>query len=194
MVMKNKNNVFNSIVENPEGVKFESQEPKEKVYFILRKHPITNLGWISTTLILIIMPIAAMALSAKYGIDTFKYIPAKYQAIVLMLWYLVTLFLAFESFLLWYFNTYIITDKRVIDVDFTGLWSKRISEAPLDNVEDATYETTKFLHVLFDYGNIFMQTAAERTEFEFNSIPRPGLVHDKLTDLVDEYKRRHDRD
>jgi len=74
-------------------------------------------------------------------------------------------------------------------VDFTGFWGKRISEASLDNVEDATYETNNLLHILFDFGNISMQTAAEKPEFEFKSIPRPALVHDKLTDLVEARKK-----
>lgn len=180
---------FNSFIEKPKDLHFESQEPQEQVYFILRRHPITNLGWILMSIILISLPLVFMLYSGQFIEDTFQYIPARYQLIGFILWYLLTLLFTFESFLTWYFNVYIITNKRLIDVDFNGFWGKRISEATFDNVEDVTYETSKFLHVLFDYGDIFMQTAAEKTEFEFHSISKPGKVHDILTDLVEDYKK-----
>lgn len=181
--------LFKSIEENPLDVKFESQGKDEQLCFLLRRHPITNLGWILNSIFLLFLPVLLMALSNYLELNTFKYIRADTQVLFIVLWYLLTLFFTFESFLIWYFNIYIITNKRVIDIDFKGLWSKRISEAPsLESVEDVTYETNKFLHILFDYGDIFMQTAAEKTEFEFKSIPKPALVHDKLTDLVQHYK------
>ncbi len=180
--------IFNAILQHPKGVRFESQEKEEQLYFLLRRHPITNLGWMILSLAFVFTPLLIMSALSKYNINTFKYVDAEYQVILLILWYSLTMLYTFESFLIWYFNVYIITNKRVIDVDFKGFWGKRVSEAQLTSVEDVTYETKKFLHILFDYGDIFMQTAAERTEFEFSAIPQPGLVHDKLTDLVERQK------
>lgn len=186
-------NIFKSLEEHPKNIHFESQEPGEQVHFLLRRHPITNLKWIIASIAAIIAPPAVMTFLIN-GVDNpFALIPAKLQLMSIIIWYLLVLLLTFESFLIWYFNVYIITNKRVIDVDFIGFWGKRISEASLDNVEDATYQTTKLLHILFDYGNIFMQTAAEQREFEFHSIPKPGLVHDKLTDLVEQFKNNNNR-
>lgn len=180
---------FNAILQKPRGIRFESQEKEEQLYFLLRRHPITNLGWIIFSIFLIVAPLALMSFILDNKIDTFEYVQSEYQIILLILWYSLTMLYTFESFLIWYFNVYIITNKRVIDVDFKGFWGKRVSEAPLSNVEDVTYETKNFLHILFDYGDIFMQTAAEKIEFEFTSIPKPSLVHDKLTDLVEEHKK-----
>ena len=183
--------VFNALLQKPKNVTFESQEKGEKVYFILRRHPITNIGWLFFSLVLIVIPLAYLAFAHNLE-DTFIIrLNPNYEFILIIMWYSLTMLYTFESFLMWYFSTYIITDKRVIDVDFTGLWGKRVSEAPLDNVEDATYQTRSFLNILFDYGDIFMQTAAEKTEFEFDSVPKPGMVHDTLTDLVEARKRRY---
>lgn len=179
---------FGALVENPKNTTFDSQENGEDLHFLLRRHPITNLGWIIFSIILLLAPMAAMLYAESYFENPFALIPAEYQLVLLIIWYLLTMLYTFESFLTWYFNVYIITDKRVIDIDFKGLWKKRVSEALLNSVEDVTYETHHFWQILFDYGDIFMQTAAERTEFEFQSIPKPGLVHDKLTDLVQKYK------
>ncbi len=185
--------MFESIIEKPKDLTFESQESGETLYFVLRKHPITNIAWIITAIFLVLLPPIIMVILMSNGINTFEFINPGIQMVVLLLWYLVTMFITFESFLTWYFNVYIITDKRLIDVDFKGLWTKRISETSLGQIEDATYETHKFLHVLFDYGHIFVQTAAQKTEFEFHDIPKPGLVHDKFTDLVEEFKKTNGR-
>lgn len=180
--------IFNALLRLPTNVKFESQESTEKVHFILRKHPITNLGWILGSLLMIIIPVIAINYLEYNRIDSFDYVPAKYQLAMILLWYLLTMLYTLESFLVWYFNVYIITDKRIVDIDFRGFWKKRISEASLGNVEDATYQTGHFWHILFDYGDIAMQTAGEKTEFEFSAVPKPGLVHDVLTNLVAEFK------
>jgi len=182
--------IFNAYLYKPKHVKFESQELDEEMYFMLRRHPITNVGWIITAFFMLFAPVIMINIFAITKFDSFQYFPARYQLVVFILWYLFTLFYTFESFLIWYFNVYIITDKRLIDIDFGGFWRKRVSEANYDSVEDVSYQTNNFWHILFDYGDIFMQTAAEKSEFEFNAIPKPGIVHDKLTDLIEEYKEK----
>jgi|LakMenEpi03Aug12_release.lakeMendotaPanAssembly.Ray.scaffolds.fasta_scaffold00063_11 hypothetical protein len=183
--------MLNSYLEKPKGISFESQQEGETLHFLLRKHPITTLGEFFKSIFMIILPAIVIYILDMLNINTFKYIDPSIQAILLTLWYLLTMFYIFESFLTWYFNVYIITDKRLIDVDFKGLWTKRVSETALSQIEDATYETNRFFHILFDYGNISVQTAAEKSEFEFESIPKPGLVHDKFTDLVENYKKKY---
>ncbi|EKD99583.1 MAG: hypothetical protein ACD_22C00230G0007, partial [uncultured bacterium] len=41
---------------------------------------------------------------------------------------------------------------------------------------------------LFNYGDVTIQTAAERREFDFASVPNPSRVADILSDLVKEIK------
>lgn len=183
--------MLNSYLERPKNISFESQQEGETLHFLLRKHPITNLGWFLSSIFMMLLPLFVIYAFTRFQINTFVYVKAPTQALLLIIWYLLTMFFTFESFLSWYFNVYIITNKRLIDVDFRGLWSKRISETALSQIEDATYETSKFWHIFFDYGNIFVQTAAEKSEFEFHSIPKPGIVHDKFTDLVEIYKKDH---
>lgn len=183
--------MLNSFIEKPKNLSFESQESGEILYFLLRRHPITNIGWIISAILMLFLPVFFIIVVEALGLNTFIIVDAGTQAIFLVLWYLLTMFFTFESFLNWYFNVYIITNKRLIDVDFKGLWYKRISETALSQIEDATYATSKFLHVLFDYGDIFVQTSAEKNEFEFHSVPKPGIVHDKFTDLVEEYKKNN---
>lgn len=184
--------MLKALIEKPKDITFESQEKGEEVYYLLRRHPVTNLVWVLLSITLLLIPLIILLVFKDYFGILFEYIPSRIGITVILLWYSFVFFLSFRAFLLWYFNVYIITDKRVIDIDFSGLWNKRVSETQLDNIEDATYETSNFLHILFDYGDISVQTAAEKREFEFHSIPNPAIIHDKLTNLIEDYKHgRH---
>ncbi len=186
--------VMSAFVYKPKNLKFESQENGEDIHFILRRHPITNLPWIASYLLLLFVPVIITLVLDKLNINTFAILPAQYQLIIINLWYMLILFLSFESFLKWYFSVSIITNKRMIDVDFKGYWTKRVSEASYGSVEDVTYTTGKFWNILFDYGDLLMQTAATNVEFEFLSVPRPGFIHDKLTNYVEDYKKGLEND
>ena len=143
-------------LENPKNIEFESQENGEVLYYLLRRHPITNLGWILFAFLLVIVPLAGIRAMEYYVEEPFKIVPARYQLVMLIIWYLLAMFYTFTGILTWYFNVYIITNRRIIDIDFRGLWRKRVSEALLGNVEDVTYQTHHFWQILFNYGDIFI--------------------------------------
>jgi hypothetical protein len=96
---------------------------------------------------------------------------------------------AIESFIKWFYNVYIITDERIIDIDFHSLLFKDISSAKIDNIEDSTASTGGFWGSLFDYGTITIQTAAEKREFEFGSVPHPNKVAKLINELLLEEER-----
>jgi len=118
------------------------------------------------------------------GLGALFELPHPYPTALLLLWYLMTFAFGLERFLNWYFNVYIVTDRRIVDIDFNGLLYKNISECSHDRVQDVTYKTGGLLQTLFDFGDVYIQTAAEQREFEFRSIPQPGHVHDIVTDLA----------
>ena len=101
-----------------------------------------------------------------------------------MFWNIFSFGYGFERFLNWYFNVYIITNKRVVDMDFSHLLHRNISEAPLRNIEDVTYTVSGSLQTLFNFGSIKIQTAAEQRELEFEYISNPAKVQDILSDMV----------
>jgi len=76
-------------------------------------------------------------------------------------------------------------------MDFHGLLSKNISEAPLKNVEDVTSNVTGALRVIFNYGHVYIQTSAEKREFDFEDVANPSKVRDLVSDLAMEVRRGH---
>ncbi len=154
----------------PDGAKFETQEEKEEIALFLRAHVIVNLRWIFIAILMLVAPVLARF------IPVFSFLPTRFLTIGLLFWYLVTIAFVFEQFLDWYFDVYIVTNERVVDVDFLNLLYKKVSEAELPKIEDVTYTIGGVARSLFNYGDVYIQTAAEVPEFVFEAVPQPSKV------------------
>lgn len=186
-VMRHENPTTNplaSFVVRPPGAKFVNQHSQEKILLVLRQHAVVNLKWIFITIILMLIPFVILPI-----FPVLQYLPNSYHFFILVGWYLLVTAYVVESFLYWYFNIYIITDERIIDVDFISMIYRSVSEAKLDKIEDVTAATTGVLAAVFNYGTVTIQTAAEKREFEFFHVPQPAKVTKFLNELIIEEER-----
>ena len=153
----------------------------EKILLLLRAHPITNLKWIVPAILLFFVPFFAPQILNLLNVDLSS-IPQAFALIFLIINYLLTLIIVFEGFLYWYFNVYIVTDKNIVDVDFHSILFKNIDVAPLRNIEDTSSSMGGILSSIFNYGNVFIQTAGAGKNIDFHSVPRPHHVADFILD------------
>ncbi len=167
----------------PDKVDFETRERKEKIVLLLRRHPITNVAWI---LIAILMIFAPLTLSF---FPILSFLPSNFQFIAVLVWYLITTAFVLENFLTWFFNVNIITDERIVDIDFHNLIYKEVSDCKIDNIQDVTYKMGGVVRTIFNYGDIYIQTAAEVPAFEFLAVPKPSKVARVLQDLIIEEEK-----
>lgn len=172
-------NKTNSPVISPTGVRFETQEDKENVVLLLRRHVVTNIPWIA---IAILMLLAPLVLSFFPLLD---FLPARYQFMGLILWYLLTTAVVFEKFLSWYFNVYIVTNERLIDYDFFNLLYKNTTEAELTKIQDINVQMGGLAQTVFNYGTVLIETAGEIPNLEFELVPNPAAVTKKIRELED---------
>lgn len=175
---------LSALMSMPDDSHFETQHADEQVLLVLRQHPISNVGWIIIALGLVLLP--------GLIIPFFPFVnslPPQYLAFAGVGWWMFIAAYVIEQFLNWYFNIYIITDERVIDVDFYSLLYKRVSEAKTDNIQDVSATTAGFFGALFNYGDITIQTAGERREFEFGKVPEPAMVTKFINELILEEQR-----
>jgi len=152
----------------PDGINFETRRKEEKIVLLMRKHIVT-------------MILAPLVLS-KFPI--LEFLPGRFQFVAVLGWYLITTALILEGFLDWFFNVYIVTNQRVVDIDFYNLIYKEVSDAKINKVQDVTYKMGGVIRTIFDYGDVFIQTAAEVPNFEFLAVPRPNVVAKILEDLI----------
>lgn len=173
--------MFPSYAEHPVDMRFEGQDEDEEILLLLRAHPITNLSWIIGAVLIFLLPffIPKILQLLNYNLS---FIPESFIILSLIINYLLVLVIVFEGFLYWYFNVYIVTDKNIVDVDFHSLLFKTIDVAPLRNTEDASSSMGGILNSVFNYGNVFIQTAGTSRNIDFHDVSKPHRVADFILD------------
>lgn len=167
----------------PEGISFENQEPDETIILFLRKHFITNVPWLFTSLILLLIPVTLIPF---IFINNFiPLLPSAFYHFTSPVWYLFTASYILANFLIWYFTISIVTTERILDIDFINILNKKVAETRLSKVEDVTQRTGGFFEAFFDYGNVYVQTAGKEPYFLFQEVPKPQQVVRIINQLLD---------
>jgi hypothetical protein len=173
-----------SFAVNPQGLRFETQEAEEAVVLFLRQHVIVNVPWILITILLVIAP--TFIFPKLFSLLSLNFsLPAGYFFIGTMFWYLATFGFALSSFIGWFFNIYIVTNERIIDIDFYYLLYKHFAEAELTKIQDISYESGGVIAALFNYGNVKVQTAGEAPNLEFDMVPFPEKIVETIRSLTE---------
>jgi membrane protein YdbS with pleckstrin-like domain len=170
-------NSFASYYYYPEKVDFENKDPEEVVILLVRRHPITNLPWLLMTFVLIIAPAFLSIL------PMFDQVPPNFAFVFVVLWYTITAAFVIEKFLAWFFNVNIVTDERIIDVDFVNLVYREVTDADIEQIQDVTVEMSGTIRTLFNYGDVLIQTASQEQKTRFEAISHPDRVAKILRQL-----------
>lgn len=170
---------------------FPSQLEDEKIYIVVRQHWVVLLKKLFIWLIFA----AALVLFRRYGQ---AWIPGLFEGpignVTKLFVQIYTLFLTLSLFLIWliyYLNIQIITDRRIVDVDQVGIFHHEVSELHIENIEDVTSEINGILGTIFDYGDVYVQTAASVERFEFSDVPNPGAINKLILDLYEKVPLEH---
>jgi len=161
---------LSSLLINPDIFDFEERDSDEKILLVARPHWFTNVPWIITTILLIFIP------GLIKFVPIFVNIPNKFQILGIFVWYLITFAFAFEKFISWYFDVYIITNDRVIDIAFNNLIDKKFSQAKITMIQDITSRVIGVGQTMLNYGTVYIQTAAEVAEIQFELVPNPEKI------------------
>ncbi|MBI4226132.1 PH domain-containing protein [Candidatus Roizmanbacteria bacterium] len=157
--------------------RFETQHPSEQVILVLRAHPITQLPWVINSFILLIILFFLNFLFLNF-LSTSQTVFANFFGLAVIFAYI------WFNFLSWFFNVGIITNERIIDIDFHAVIYKEVTETQLSKVEDVTAKSGGFFASVFNYGNVFVQTAGTEVNIEFINVPKPSDVTKIINSLI----------
>lgn len=173
---------FSSFCSFPQKVDFQGKDSGECVVLIVRRDPASLILNILGVIFLLLFPLFFSVLGA-IGVEGTSL--ASLGAGGSIFFILLAITIAFDTFVKWFFSVSIITDQRIVDVDFSNVLFHRFSEAQLEQIEDVTHTVAGIWGSIFDYGTVYIQTAGSKPEFEFINIPRPRDVQDTLLDLLE---------
>lgn len=175
-----KMHIFTSYCELPPNITFEHQKENERILLFLRKSFITNFIWIIAAVFLLVLPLILALLSVKL----FTILPPGFTLTIILFYYLLVGAYIFVNFITWYFNIMLVTNQRIVDIDFEDLVYKNVAETKLTLVQDVSYTQTGAIRTLFDFGDVLIQTAGTIDNFDLKAVPIPERVVNIVEDLI----------
>lgn len=174
------------LVFNPMTIRFENQNPDEKILMLIREHIILFWGTAIITLLGVFLPFLLIALY-RFLINTGYFpftIESQWWVCLIVLWYLYLITNIFRRFLTWFYNVNIMTTERFLDLDFETFTGYRVKECSLMKIQDAKDVHIGPWQMLFDMGDVIVYTASEDTRFEIPNAPSSSKVRDFIMDVV----------
>ncbi|HUD09665.1 MAG TPA: hypothetical protein VMR77_02605 [Patescibacteria group bacterium] len=174
---------FSTFKKDPDGVDFKDKEGEEKVILFIRRSLITNIRWIFFGSLLLILPLF-LPFILKFFSNPLPFLPSKFYFFLSAFYYLVVATYWFINFISWYFNISLVTDKRVIDIDFSNLVYKDVAATKINLVQDVSFSQIGAIRTFFDYGDVLVQTAGTIDNLIFESVPQPENIVHIVEDLI----------
>lgn len=173
---------FSSLGHYPKNVVFQNQEADEEVILVVRRDFITNLPWVLSMSILLLLPIFLAPLAPLFFPNLS--VSLILIALTLAFYYLMVFSFSLLYFAIWYFNVGIITNKRIIDLDVPNILVRHLAEARLANIVDVSYSQVGGIRSIFDYGNVDLQTEGLQQNIEFDRAPDPNFIRKVIGELL----------
>lgn len=87
----------------------------------------------------------------------------------------------------WYLDCYIITNKRIIDIDQKGAFKRTVVELDLGSVQEAVYEINGPLEALFGFGSVKIKASGSGSMIVMDKVPHPEDVKRMISDAGQKY-------
>lgn len=164
----------------------------EHVVRVIRRHGITFTIYILIFLALICIPPIAYYLFEAAFANALQGPAATPILVMIGSSYYLSLALFFYSFFVeFYLDCWILTNDRLVDVRQISLFARTVAEVDLYQVQDVSSEVKGFFPSVFNYGNVYLQTAGPVPKFILLNVPNPDGLRQQILDLASEDKKFH---
>jgi hypothetical protein len=166
---------------------FEGQLPDEKTLFVIRMHwfVLVRQGIIFA---LAIIPVLLMIFFAGYSYegDLANFILFLSSLFFLFWWYGV-----FYMISMYYLNTWIITNHRLIESEQLGFFRRDYTELYLSKIQDISIEVEGFFETMFSFGMLEVQSAGAKNKFKMLNIENPLEIKEVVMKAYNDFVRTH---
>jgi hypothetical protein len=166
--------------------------PNETVVLFLRRHWIDLVRIFTFSGVLFVLPVVVGTLIELSNPNLIAHVfwgPA--LVAILVAYLLVILVLTLTEVTDYWLDVWIVTTERIINTEQQGLFNRVVSEVYLHQIQDITSEQKGLVATFLTYGDVFIQTAAERERFQFKNIDNPEDVKVAISGLAKTCKNTH---
>jgi membrane protein YdbS with pleckstrin-like domain len=176
-----------SATETPTPYGFDL-DPGEEVTRVIHRHPLTFVPTLLATLGLVLV---AGLLSYTEG-----RFPANIPFPPLMVTVLVFIILAIAALVflvglvVFQRNVLIFTNMHLVMAEQHGLFGHRVSQVHFTRIQDVTGVKRGLIQTVFNFGFVEIQSAGEKTRFDFYGAPNPQDLADDALEIHESMLRR----
>ena len=150
----------------------------EQIIYVFRKHWITLFTTLMTIVFALVMPL----LLAWYAIALHllpPFITSDAVDITCMIWIVITWSALAFVWTSYYFNTWTITDRRIVCIEQSAFFNRQIISWEIHNLQEIIAHEEGFLQSILHYGTLEIRTAGSNDGTEhFDGVPNPGAIRD----------------
>jgi hypothetical protein len=171
---------------------FVGQKDGEQILLVIHRHWFDILSQFLVVFAMLVLLIGSF-IFIPLQFPVFQ--QASYRGLFFFLENLFFLFTWITFFLIWidyYFDVWIVTDHRIVNIEQKGLFSRVISELELENIQDITTDVRGVIPTFLNYGDLFIQTAAEKERFIFRNVPDPYKIKDLVMNLQKKFEDKEE--
>ncbi len=169
---------------NPENV--NSIGDNEQIIKIVHRHWFNIIKQFIPIFLMVAFMLALLIFLPIY-VPTFKSAGAfKILLFVESIFFIFVWIFTFFTWIDYYFDIWIITSEKVINVEQKGMFIRCVSEVKFEKIQDVTVQVTGMIPTLLNYGDVYIQTAGEVERFIFRQVAEPYKLKDTIMELQKE--------
>lgn len=165
-------------------------QPGEHILMSLRKHPLILVGQLIPFAILDYLPyllpkigvfLASLTTAPKFDYLALFSFGNPWTDFIVGVYWLFVWMGAFGVFIDYFLDQWIVTDRRIIDIDQRSFWARDIITLYFSNVEDVETKIHGFFYTLFGFGTVSVESAgAEVGRMQMTGLSHPNEVRDLI--------------
>lgn len=92
-----------------------------------------------------------------------------------------------------YYNSLLITDRRIIEIHQRGLLEQHVAEVMYDRIQNISYARKGLLQMLFGYGSVIVHSSSYLKPIEIRNVHNPREVREMIARLMEEVRLHNPR-
>lgn len=156
---------------------FDGQRSDEEVIFVIRRHPWVLAGAGFLTIGLIIVTVLFILFFGLSHLTSFLIIA------------IIVFFLIYGFYQWFVYNNYlyILTNQRIIIIEQTGLFGRKITEAELEKIQNISVEVKGPIRTFLNFGTITLRTAGIDPIMILSNVENPYETQQKIIKYCKKY-------
>lgn len=152
---------------------FNGQHKNEQIIKVVRRHWFNILSQFLLFFAIILLMLGSFALIPFFSQD---FTNTEFSNLFIFIESTIAMFVWLFMFFVWidyYFDVWIITNERIVNIEQKGLFSRSVSELEFSKIQDVSTDVKGVIPTILNFGEVYVQTAGTAGKFIFHKIPDP---------------------